>query len=342
MLLSAGVPPQASSTGPALAFPTVTTPQGPKLPLVPTPTPRPTAVPATPTAVAPRCDTTQSPLYCVYTIQPGDSLSEIAEKFGLSSNEDVTASQLLVQSNRPDIVNDKDVLQIAQKLRIPTSAAAAATLAAPSTSQSSRPTGGNALIHTVLKDETVSDIASQYDVPINDIVRVNGLANPDALSIGKELSIPNPKQLAKPAPLAPPIASASTAQTITGPRSNAGLIWPAAGRISSPFGPSHPLGIDIDLYGNANAPIGAAKAGTVSFAGGNACCSYGLYVVVDHGDGLQTLYAHLSKVNVSVGQKVSQGTVVGLGGRTGYATGNHLHFEVHVNGNVVNPMNYLP
>jgi len=83
-------------------------------------------------------------------------------------------------------------------------------------------------------------------------------------------------------------------------------------------------------------------AGVVTFAGGNACCSYGLYVVIEHGNGYQTLYAHLSKVSVSVGERVSQGELIGYGGRTGYATGPHLHFEVYVNGAVVDPLAYLP
>jgi len=119
-------------------------------------------------------------------------------------------------------------------------------------------------------------------------------------------------------------------------------MWPTTGPISSYYGPAHPLGIDIDLFSNPNAPIGAAAAGTVSFAGGNACCSYGYYVVVDHGNGIQTLYAHFSSISVSVGERVAAGEILGLGGRTGYATGNHLHFEVHVNGAIVNPLEYLP
>jgi murein DD-endopeptidase MepM/ murein hydrolase activator NlpD len=128
----------------------------------------------------------------------------------------------------------------------------------------------------------------------------------------------------------------------TGPKSASGLIWPIKGPISSYFGPSHPLGIDIDLYNNPNGAEVAAMDGTVSFAGGNTCCSYGLYVVVDHPNGWQTLYAHMSQIKVTKGQSVKQGQVLGLGGRTGYATGNHLHFELHINGNVVNPLNYLP
>ena len=86
----------------------------------------------------------------------------------------------------------------------------------------------------------------------------------------------------------------------------------------------------------------ASAGGVVTFAGGNACCSYGLYVVVDHGNGMQTLYAHLSKIGVSVGQVVAQGQYLGTSGSTGYSTGEHLHFEVHVGGSIVNPLAYLP
>jgi len=80
----------------------------------------------------------------------------------------------------------------------------------------------------------------------------------------------------------------------------------------------------------------------VTFAGGDPCCSYGYYVIVDHGNGFTTLYAHFSSIRVTQGQKVAQGDVLGLGGRTGFATGNHLHFEVRRNGGIVNPLNYLP
>jgi murein DD-endopeptidase MepM/ murein hydrolase activator NlpD len=119
-------------------------------------------------------------------------------------------------------------------------------------------------------------------------------------------------------------------------------MWPAGGPISSYYGPNHPLGIDIDLFNNAGAPISAAMGGVVTFAGGNACCSYGYYVVIDHGNGYQTLYAHLSSVGVSVGEVVGQGQYIGNGGSTGYSTGDHLHFEVTLNGSRVNPLNYLP
>ncbi len=334
-------------------------------------TPSPTATKPTTTS-GPPCDNTQSDIFCVYTVGTGDTLSGIAVKFGLKGNDDVTASEILANSNKPDIVDDGSLLQIGQKLRIPKSGTALAPASpsksgtpAPGTTPSSSTTQVKAgsVIHTVLSSETLLDIADTYGVDVSDIMAANkSLSSPDKLSIGQELLIPSPKRFA-PAVVAAPVpapssgSSGSTASSsgssgssssgntpapITGPRSASGLIWPTTGPISSYFGPSHPLGIDIDLYSNPNAPIGAAAAGTVSFAGGNACCSYGLYVVVDHNNGLQTLYGHMSVLKVTTGQTVTQGQILGLGGRTGNATGNHLHFEVHKGGVVVNPLGYLP
>ena len=151
-------------------------------------------------------------------------------------------------------------------------------------------------------------------------------------------STPAPTRTPDPNPTATPTQAVSRPTT----QSAFGFIWPVSGPISSYFGPGHPLGIDIDLYHNPNAPIAAAKAGIVKFAGGNPCCSYGIYVIVDHGDGTQTLYAHLSQIGVVQGQLVTQGQFLGLGGSTGYATGNHLHFEIHVGDSIVDPLRFLP
>lgn len=117
------------------------------------------------------------------------------------------------------------------------------------------------------------------------------------------------------------------------------LVWPASGPITSHFGPSHPLGIDI---GQGQGSIVAAADGKVVFAGGNACCSYGLYVVIEGAGGMHTLYAHLNRIDVKVGQTVRQGQSLGPVGCTGYCLGIHLHFEVFLNGNRVDPMLFLP
>jgi murein DD-endopeptidase MepM/ murein hydrolase activator NlpD len=284
------------------------------------------------------CDTSQSDKYCVYTIQAGETLSSIAEKFPLKPGpeSELTASEMLALSNKPDVV-DEDDLSIGQKLRIPR---------------------GNAVLHTVTASSTLSDLASLYGVSVDEIVAANGITDPNAIGTGTELLIPDPKGYNPPA--APVLeddeksssgssgssggGSGSSGGGIVrgGPKSSAGFIWPVSGPLSSYFGPNHPLGIDIDLFNGHHSPIGAAAGGVVTFAGGNACCSYGYYVVIDHGNGFQTLYGHLSEIDVSVGEVVAQGEVIGISGVTGYSTGEHLHFEVHLNGNIVNPLTYLP
>jgi hypothetical protein len=117
------------------------------------------------------------------------------------------------------------------------------------------------------------------------------------------------------------------------------LVWPATGPISSYFGPSHPLGIDV---AQSKGNIVAAMGGTVVFAGGNPCCSYGLYVVIDSPDGVRTLYGHLSTLAVHRGLKIKQGQTLGKVGNTGTSTGTHLHFEVIDRGARQDPLRYLP
>lgn len=123
-------------------------------------------------------------------------------------------------------------------------------------------------------------------------------------------------------------------------KSDQGYIWPINGRITSYYGPRwgrmH-TGIDID--GTTGQPIVASNSGTVIMA--SSYSGYGNAVIIDHG-GVQTLYAHLSAFNVSDGQQVAQGEIVGAVGCTGSCTGDHLHFEVRVNGSPVDPLNYLP
>jgi murein DD-endopeptidase MepM/ murein hydrolase activator NlpD len=121
-----------------------------------------------------------------------------------------------------------------------------------------------------------------------------------------------------------------------------GLIWPLVGPITSAFGPAHPLGIDISPGDPATAIAVAATDGTVLFAGGDPCCSYGRYVILSGPFGITTLYAHFDQVYVTQGQLVVRGQPLGVVGCTGTCSGPHLHFEVIDNGNRVNPLDYLP
>jgi murein DD-endopeptidase MepM/ murein hydrolase activator NlpD len=127
----------------------------------------------------------------------------------------------------------------------------------------------------------------------------------------------------------------------TGAASSLGFAWPIRGYITSPYGPrwgGFHTGMDIDC--NTGNRIGASRSGTVIAAewGGG----YGNMVIVDHGDGFSTLYAHNSQLFVSRGSRVSQGQVVAACGSTGNSTGDHLHFEIRYNGSHRNPRPYLP
>ncbi len=151
----------------------------------------------------------------------------------------------------------------------------------------------------------------------------------------------------------------TTTQTTAAPVSNSRFGWPCPGfyTLTSGFGPrwgTHHSGIDISSSGITGASVVASMSGTVILA--SATCShnygkssscgcgggYGNYVIIQHDDGTySTLYAHMSSITVSQGQYVSQGQTIGYVGSTGWSTGAHLHFEVRVNGNRVDPEEYL-
>lgn len=129
--------------------------------------------------------------------------------------------------------------------------------------------------------------------------------------------------------------------------STSGFLRPVGGPITSPFGPRiHPIYGDqgfhrgVDYGAPSGTPIKASKAGTVVLS--QYSSSFGNYVIINHGNGVQTLYAHASSLNCSVGQQVQQGQVVAYVGSTGWSTGPHLHFEIRINGEAVNPQNYIP
>jgi len=122
--------------------------------------------------------------------------------------------------------------------------------------------------------------------------------------------------------------------------------WPTKGNITSSFGTRiHPVfktkivHTGIDISAPKGTPVTAADAGEVLYTGWLS--GYGHVVILDHGANLTTVYAHLSQIECSEGQKVNRGQLIGRVGATGIATGNHLHFEVRVNGDAVNPMKYL-
>ncbi|MDO8506719.1 MAG: M23 family metallopeptidase, partial [Candidatus Limnocylindria bacterium] len=135
-------------------------------------------------------------------------------------------------------------------------------------------------------------------------------------------------------------ASQSGGASGSGAAPSGGLGWPVSGPVTSGFGERWGRmheGIDIGVP--TGTPVAAAAGGTVLVAGWMG--GYGNLVVLDHGNGLATAYGHNSSLSVGVGQTVSKGQTIALAGSTGHSFGPHVHFEVRVNGNAVNPLAYL-
>jgi murein DD-endopeptidase MepM/ murein hydrolase activator NlpD len=134
-------------------------------------------------------------------------------------------------------------------------------------------------------------------------------------------------------------AQRSSAVSVGG-ASPSGYIWPVSGPVTSTFGWRWGrMHEGIDIAAPTGAPIFSAAAGTVIYAGWLG--GYGNLVVVDHGGGVSTAYAHMSSIASGTGQSVAQGQVIGYVGSTGHSTGPHLHFEVRINGQAVDPLRYL-
>ncbi len=246
-----------------------------------------------------------------YVVKSGDTVSTIAREFGVSENT------ILWENN----LTSGTQISAGDKLKI-------------------LPVSG--IAYKVEGGDTIYSIAKTYqanaqailDFPFNDI------GDDFQLKTGQRLMIPDGAPPEKPKP-APTQYLAQEQQNIAIENlGSAQFVWPATvfQQISQYFSWYHP-GIDIANLGGG--PIHAADSGTVTVAGWPDNQGYGSRVVIDHGNGFTTLYAHLSVVSVSPGQKVSKGQLIGMMGSTGRSTGVHLHFEVHKNGVLLNPLSFL-
>lgn len=153
-----------------------------------------------------------------------------------------------------------------------------------------------------------------------------------ALSVGQTLIVPDGVQIAAPAiAFAPPAF-------ITTPMGTGRLQWPTNGVVTQ-----YPIWYHMafDIANPAAPGVMAADNGVVAAVPPFMRYGYGNYIIVDHGGGFSTLYAHLSEVYVKAGDQVGRGQVIGRMGSTGRSTGTHLHFETRVNGSAVNPAAYF-
>ncbi|HLN61871.1 MAG TPA: LysM peptidoglycan-binding domain-containing M23 family metallopeptidase [Symbiobacteriaceae bacterium] len=215
--------------------------------------------------------------------------------------------------------------------------------------------------YTVQEGDTVSQIAADYEIAAQDVLEANGLDAEGRIAAGQVIYLPGARprrnQLAsrggytrqetpapaapKPAPTPAPAPAPAPAPK-SSPAFSQTFIWPlTTGRYFSEFGDRDDgFHSGLDMSAPEGTPAVAAQAGTVVFAGWSS--GYGNMVIIDHGNGVQTKYAHASALLVTVGTEVAQGQQVILIGSTGRSTGPHLHFEVVVDGVAKNPRNFLP
>lgn len=200
----------------------------------------------------------------------------------------------------------------------------------PAPSAEPRPASGAGVagaVHQVEQGETLWDIARLYGVSVERIAQANDLADPHRITAGQRLTIPGASAPRRP-------------RLVVNGRLQRALQWPVRGGISSQFGRRWGrMHEGVDIRVPPGTPVRAAAGGRVVFAGWNG--GYGYLVIVDHGQGVHTYYAHNRRVVVREGQQVSRGQVLAYSGSTGHTTGPHLHFEVRLNGRPLNPVRYL-
>ncbi len=257
-----------------------------------------------------------------YKVVHGDSLFEIANQFGLKPESVLWANFDILQ-------DDPNSLRPGQTLKIP-------------------PTDG--ILYQWKEGDTVDKVAAKYYAKPSDIMNwpgnITDLTNP-TFTVGQTVMIPGGwrESSAWIQPVAAVghsgTANVGTSVCSTTPVSTGGFIWPANNHYLSgnDYSPTHR---GIDIAAGEGAPIYAADSGVVVKADGGYNAGYGNVIMIDHGNGYETLYAHLSQINVQLCQSVSQGQLIGLAGATGNAFGAHLHFEVRLNGGFVDPWYVLP
>ncbi len=255
--------------------------------------------------------------YAVHTVENGETLSQIAQKYG------VNVDTVMWENN----ISNAHTIRSGQALLIP-------------------PIDG--ISYKVASGDSLAKIAKKYKITADSIIAQNGLES-EVIQKGQALFLPNA------VPIAPVVVAANgyratttTRDTRTFSSSTAApavgkvFIYPTKGKVTQGYHGGH---YALDIGDRSKPPIWSAGAGTVEkVSTGTWGGGFGNHVIVDHGNGLKTLYAHLSTVNAYEGQWVNQGDVLGVMGNTGRVygvTGIHLHWEVHLNGVKQNPYNYF-
>ncbi len=221
--------------------------------------------------------------------------------------------------------------------------------------------------YLVKKGDTLWSLARRFNTKVDRLMRANNLKSAQELQVNHRLIVPNDPNVDGPRanaslvttipPAAPPVAGKSTGlstrpevtapvvpgskPTTRSPRYKYPFQWPCHGEIVSRFGQRGERQHDgIDIRANQGSPVRAAGGGSVIYAANQG--GYGNLVLVRHGDGLVTVYAHLQRITVRKGQSLVAGQLLGYVGATGRASGPHLHFEVRRGITPENPLRMLP
>jgi LysM repeat protein len=261
-----------------------------------------------------------------YTVTRGDSVFGIATKFNIKPDTVLWANY--------DMLNDNpDMISLGMQLKIP-------------------PTNG--VLYKWQEGDTLDAVASEFDAKKEDILSFSGnhldLTNPE-IQPGTLVMIPGGHREFRQwiIPTIPRgkagvsvglYGAGACAGGYSGANGSGTFVWPAGNHYLSgnDYWGGH---LGIDIAAGEGAPVFAADSGVVVFSGW-ANGGYGYMIMIDHGNGYQTLYGHLSSVNAGCGASVGQGGIIGYAGSTGNSTGPHLHFEVRYQGGFVNPWYVLP
>lgn len=249
----------------------------------------------------------------VYIIKTGDTLNDIAKKFNLKTDTILWANNLTLKSR----------LKPGNGLKI-------------------LPVDG--LMYKIKRGDTIGRIAQIYKSNTQAIVQTNGLNNSGTnIQIGQDIIIPNGvkpvTQIAQPSKQYNPLREVTAPLPSIESPAGSGYVWPTSmRRVTQYFSWRH---TGVDIAGPIGTPIYTTRAGEVikSQCGWNG--GYGCYIIIDHGNGIYSLYGHNSQLFVSVGDYVEQGQNISLMGSTGRSTGPHCHFEIRVNNARVNPLRYI-
>ena len=242
-----------------------------------------------------------------YTVQPNDNIWGIAQGFGLKAETVLWAN--------PSVEKSPDLLSVGQQLIIP-------------------PIDG--IYYTVQAGDTAEKLAKTYQTSLDKIVSFNGLEEPYTLVTGQKVMLPDGRRKVVPPNYYP--------MTVVGkaprgaPTGSGRFAWPTQGLLSQQYWSGH---LGVDIANRSGVPIRAADAGYVVMAGRDTW-GYGNQVVIDHGNGYMSRYAHLTTILVKAGASVEKNQKIGTMGSTGRSTGPHLHFEIIYQGVRRNPQGFLP